>query len=187
MYFMLVIGGIIAIVSIKNGGIGYMPSMERLKNPINKFASQIYSSDGELIGTWSGNENRVFVSYDSISSHVFNALIATEDVRFMEHSGIDGRALARAIIKRGILGNKEAGGGSTISQQLAKQLYSTRAENTGQRLLQKPVEWAIAVELEKQFTKQEIMTLYLNYFDFLYNAVGIKTALRCTSTSILRI
>jgi penicillin-binding protein 1A len=176
IYFMLVIGGAIAILSIKNGGIGYMPSMERLKNPINKFASQIYSADGELIGTWSGNENRLFVPYDSISSHVFNALIATEDVRFMEHSGIDGRALARAIIKRGILGNKEAGGGSTISQQLAKQLYSTRAENTGQRLLQKPVEWAIAVELEKQFTKQEIMTLYLNYFDFLYNAVGIKTA-----------
>jgi penicillin-binding protein 1A len=175
-FLVLVVVAVVMVVSVRKGGIGYMPSMERLKNPINKYASQIYSADGELIGTWSGNENRVFVPYDSISSHMFNALIATEDVRFMEHSGIDGRALGRAIIKRGILGNKEAGGGSTITQQLAKQLYSSRAENTGQRLLQKPVEWAIAVELEKQFTKKEIMTLYLNYFDFLYNAVGIKTA-----------
>lgn len=176
LYALLIVGLVIGIISIRNGGIGYMPSMERLKNPINKFASQIYSADGELIGTWSGDENRIFVPYDSISSHVFNALIATEDVRFFEHSGIDGRALGRAIIKRGLLRNKGAGGGSTITQQLAKQLYSSRAANTRERLLQKPVEWAIAVELEKQFTKREIMTLYLNYFDFLYNAVGIKTA-----------
>lgn len=175
-YIVLVIIGIITLFGIRNGGIGYMPSLERLKNPINKFASQIYSADGELIGVWSGNENRVFVPYDSISSHVFDALIATEDVRFLDHSGIDGRALARAIIKTGLMGQKEAGGGSTITQQLAKQLYSSRAESVGERLLQKPVEWAIAVELEKQFTKKEIMTLYLNYFDFLYNAVGIRTA-----------
>lgn len=107
---------------------------------------------------------------------MFDALVATEDVRFYEHSGIDFRALGRAIVKRGLLRHAEAGGGSTITQQLAKQLYSSTAESTTQRLLQKPIEWVIAVELERYYTKEEIMTLYLNYFDFLHNAVGIKTA-----------
>lgn len=102
--------------------------------------------------------------------------MATEDVRFYEHSGIDVRALGRAIVKRGLLRHHEAGGGSTITQQLAKQLYSSTTESTTRRLMQKPIEWVIAVELERHYTKEEILTLYLNYFDFLHNAVGIKTA-----------
>lgn len=166
----------LAFVAIERGWIGYKPNLEEIQTPISKFASQVLTSDGQLLGTWSRNENRIFVTKDSISDYIFDALIATEDVRFYEHSGVDGKALGRAVIKRGIFGQKNAGGGSTISQQLAKQLYSKAASSTMQRILQKPIEWVIAVELERYFTKEEIMTLYLNYFDFLHNAVGIKTA-----------
>ena len=166
----------LGMYSISKGWIGYMPDLEEIQSPISKYASQVISADGKLLGTWSKSENRVFTGYDSISPYVFQALIATEDARFYAHSGIDAIALGRAVIKRGILGQKNAGGGSTISQQLAKQLYSETAKSTTQRLLQKPIEWVIAVEIERYYTKEEIMTLYLNYFDFLHNAVGIKTA-----------
>ena len=166
----------LGIFMIERGWIGNMPDLKELQNPISKFASQAYTADGELLGTWSRNENRVFVVKDSISDHVFKALVATEDVRFYNHSGVDAKALMRAIVKRGVLGQRNAGGGSTITQQLAKQLYSEHAQSTLQRLFQKPVEWVIAVEIERYYTKEEIMTLYLNYFDFLHNAVGIKTA-----------
>lgn len=163
--------------AIVNGKIGYMPPIEDLQNPINRFATQVYSSDGKLIGTWSmSRENRVMVDYSKLSPTLVNALVATEDARFYEHSGIDFYALMRAVVKRGIMGQKSAGGGSTITQQLAKQLYSDVAHSTTERLLQKPIEWVIAVELERTYTKDEIITLYLNYFDFLHNAVGIKTA-----------
>lgn len=167
-------GGFIAIW---NGWIGYLPELEDLQNPINRYATQVYSSDGKVLGTWHLNkENRVVVPYEKISPYVVNALVATEDERFYEHSGIDFWALGRAIIKRGILGQTEAGGGSTITQQLAKQLYSEKAHSTLERLMQKPIEWVIAIKLERNYTKQEIIALYLNYFDFLHNAVGIKTA-----------
>lgn len=175
-YFSLVLLGILCVLGIKMGWIGYMPPISELQSPISKYASQIISADGRLMGTWSKSENRVFVDYDSISPHLFDALVSTEDARFYEHSGVDARALGRAIVKRGLLGHKEAGGGSTITQQLAKQLYSSSAESTVQRMVQKPIEWVIAVELERFYTKEEILTLYLNYFDFLHNAVGIKTA-----------
>ena len=102
--------------------------------------------------------------------------MSTEDVRFKDHSGIDIRAFSRAVVKRGILMQKHAGGGSTITQQLAKQFYSPTADNVMERLLQKPIEWVIAVKLERYYTKEEILTMYLNKFDFLNNAVGIKTA-----------
>lgn len=162
---------------IFNGIIGYMPDIEELENPVNKYASQVYSSDGKLMGTWSySNANRIFVDYSQLSPWLVKALVATEDERFYEHSGIDVRALGRAIIKRGVLRQKNAGGGSTITQQLAKQLYSEHAQSSFQRLLQKPVEWVISLKLERYYTKEEIITLYLNYFDFLHNAVGIKTA-----------
>lgn len=154
-----------------------MPDIEELENPVNKYASQVYSSDGKLMGTWSySNANRIFVDYSQLSPWLVKALVATEDERFYEHSGIDVRALGRAIIKRGVLRQKNAGGGSTITQQLAKQLYSEHAQSSFQRLLQKPVEWVISLKLERYYTKEEIITLYLNYFDFLHNAVGIKTA-----------
>ena len=176
----LLISGLIftglAFVAIERGWIGYMPDLQQIQSPINKFASQAFTADGVLLGTWSRNENRVFVSQDSISPHLVKALIATEDERFYEHSGVDAKALGRAFVKRGLLGQHNAGGGSTITQQLAKQLYSSTAQSTLQRLLQKPIEWVIAVEIERYYTKEEIITLYLNYFDFLHNAVGIKTA-----------
>lgn len=164
-------------VSIWFGWIGYMPPISELQNPINRFATQIYSADGKVLGTWSQNrENRIAVPYSSLSPHLVHALIATEDIRFHEHSGIDYIALGRAVVKRGIMGKENAGGGSTITQQLAKQLYSETAHSTLERLLQKPIEWVIAVKLERHYTKEEIIALYLNYFDFLHNAVGIKTA-----------
>lgn len=167
----------LAFTAIWNGWIGYMPPVEDLQNPINRFATQIYSADGKVIGTWNFNrENRVCVNYDDLAPSLVKALVATEDVRFYDHSGIDFIALSRAVVKRGILGNTSAGGGSTITQQLAKQLYSGTASSTMERLLQKPIEWVIAVKLERNYTKEEIIALYLNYFDFLHNAVGIKTA-----------
>ncbi len=159
------------------GEIGYMPEIRELENPVDKYASQVISCDGELLGTWSySRSNRVFVTYEELSPYMVQALVATEDVRFYDHSGVDFRALLRAAFKRGVMRQKEAGGGSTITQQLAKQLYSVHASSTRERLLQKPIEWAIAVKLERQYTKEEIITLYLNYFDFLHNAVGIKLA-----------
>ena len=168
---------VIAFTAIWNGWIGYMPPVEALQNPINRFASQIYSADGKVIGTWNFNkENRISVPYSNISEHLVHALVATEDIRFYDHSGIDFLALGRAIVKRGIMGQESAGGGSTITQQLAKQLYSETARSTLERLFQKPIEWVIAIRLERNYTKEEIIALYLNYFDFLHNAVGIKTA-----------
>ena len=166
-----------AFYAIWKGWIGYMPNLQQLENPVNKYASQALSSDGKLLGTWSySRANRIFVDYENLSPWLVKALVATEDVRFYEHSGIDYRALARAIVKRVIMGQENAGGGSTISQQLAKQLYSDVAQSTMERALQKPIEWVIAVRLERYYTKEEIITMYLNYFDFLHNAVGIKTA-----------
>ena len=175
LLFIIIFGAATAFYAINEGWIGYMPPIEDLQNPINRFATQIYSADGKLIGTWNYNrENRVMVDYTKIAPSLVKALVATEDVRFYDHSGID--FYARAIVKRGLLGQKSAGGGSTITQQLAKQLYSEHASTTMERLLQKPIEWVIAVKLERNYTKDEIITMYLNYFDFLHNAVGIKTA-----------
>ena len=163
--------------SISKGWIGYMPPVEDLENPNYKFATEVFSEDGKVLGTYSySKENRVFVGYNDLSPNIINALIATEDVRFAEHSGIDAYALTRAVVKRGILMQKNAGGGSTITQQLSKQLYSPSADNVMERLFQKPIEWVIAVKLERYYTKEEILTMYLNKFDFLNNAVGIKTA-----------
>ena len=172
-----VVSAMLAFFAIWNGWIGYMPDIEDLQNPISRFATQVYSSDGKVLGTWNLNkENRIVIPYKKMSPYLIKALVATEDERFYEHSGIDFRALGRAIVKRGLLGQTNAGGGSTITQQLAKQLYSEKASSTLERLLQKPIEWVIAIKLERYYTKQEILALYLNYFDFLHNAVGIKTA-----------
>ena len=171
------VSAIVGFFAIWFGWIGYMPDIEDLQNPINRFATQVYSSDGKVIGTWNLNkENRIVIPYKKMSPYLVQALVATEDERFYEHSGIDFRALGRAIIKRGIFGQTNAGGGSTITQQLAKQLYSSTAQSAAQRMFQKPIEWVIAIKLERYYTKEEIIALYLNYFDFLHNAVGIKTA-----------
>ncbi|MDR0894381.1 MAG: transglycosylase domain-containing protein [Prevotellaceae bacterium] len=176
----LVVGaGFILFYSITKGWIGYMPPIENMENPNYKFATQILSADDQVLGTYSfSKENRLYVSYNELPTNIINALVATEDVRFANHSGIDAIALLRAVVKRGLLFQEEAGGGSTISQQLAKQLYSPSVDNLTDRLLQKPIEWVIAVKLERLYTKEEILTMYLNKFDFLNNAVGIKTAAR---------
>jgi len=177
LFALIIIACIGVFAAIASGRIGYMPPVEELENPNYKFATEIFSSDGALLGTWSlSKENRVYTGYDELSADLIKALIATEDIRFSKHSGIDAKGLARAVIKRGILMQKTAGGGSTITQQLSKQLYSPKADDFMERVLQKPIEWVIAVKLEKYYTKEEILTLYLNKFDFLNNAVGIKTA-----------
>ena len=177
----LLVGSILVIslafTAIWFGWIGYMPPLEDLQNPISRYATQVYTADGKVMGTWNLNrENRICVPYSNLSPYLVKALVATEDSRFYEHSGIDFYALGRAIVKRGILGQENAGGGSTITQQLAKQLYSDVAHSSLERLLQKPIEWVIAVKLERNYTKEELIALYLNYFDFLHNSVGIKTA-----------
>ena len=173
-----VLGIAVFFTAIGKGWIGYVPPVEELENPINKFASQVVSSDGVLLGTWSLNENRIFVSHQDIAPCMFEALIATEDKRFYSHSGVDLMSVARAVIKRGLMGQANAGGGSTITQQLAKQLYTSTASSSTERILQKTIEWVIALKLERYYSKDEILTLYLNYFDFLHHAVGIKTAAR---------
>ena len=167
--------GVIAIVllfwMITIGWLGYLPPLDELQNPKNKFATEVISADMQLLGRYYRNENRVSVDYTDISPNMINALIATEDVRYYDHTGVDVKSLMRAIMKLG-----KAGGGSTLTQQLAKQLWSPRANNIFERALQKPIEWVIATKLERLYSKEEILTMYLNQFDFLYNAVGIKSA-----------
>ena len=161
---------------------GPMPSFEELENPENNLAAEVYSADGVLLGKFF-LQNRTWVDYDEISPYVIGALIATEDIRFHRHSGIDIKGLIRVVIKTIIL-RQEAGGGSTITQQLAKNLYSTRemmedgtvkSHSIGLGLA-KFKEWATAVRLERNYTKEEIIAMYLNQYDFLYNAVGITSA-----------
>ena len=179
LYVAILVGVVVIFSMIARGSIGYMPPVEQLENPIDKYASQIISSDGKMLGSYSqSKENRIYVNYKDLSPDLVKALIATEDIRFADHSGIDAQGLFRAIVKRGILMQKSGGGGSTITQQLAKQLFSPGADNFMERLFQKPIEWVIAVQLERAYTKEEIINLYLNKFDFLYNAVGIQSAAR---------
>ena len=167
--------GIVSIIllfwMISKGWLGYLPPLEELQNPRNKYATEVISSDMQLLGRYYRQENRVGVNYEDISPNMINALIATEDARYYSHTGIDFKSLLRAVAKLG-----KAGGGSTITQQLAKQLWSPRANNIFERALQKPIEWVIATKLERLYSKEEILTMYLNQFDFLYNAVGIKSA-----------
>lgn len=173
-------GFIVALILllIYNGVIGYMPPIEELEDPHDKLASVVYASDGttELGRYFAGAGNRVYNDYDAISPWVIDALIATEDVRYEQHSGIDFMALGRTAVKTLLLRDKSSGGGSTITQQLAKQLYSRPSQNMFKRAMQKPIEWMIAIKLERFYTKDEIINMYLNRFDFLNNAVGIKTA-----------
>ncbi len=173
-------GAIIALflLLIYNGVIGYMPPIEELEDPHDKLASVVIASDGttELGRYFAGAGNRVNSDYKAVSPYVIDALIATEDERFFGHSGIDFIALGRTAVKTLLMGDKSSGGGSTITQQLAKQLYSRPSSNLIKRAMQKPIEWMISVKLERFYTKQEIINMYLNRFDFLNNAVGIKTA-----------
>ena len=156
---------------IIKGALGYLPPLEELQNPKNTFASEIISADMQSLGRYYRYENRIGVDYTDLSPNIIQALVATEDVRFYEHTGVDFKSMFRAILKLG-----RAGGGSTLTQQLAKQLWSPRANNKIERAMQKPIEWIIATKLERLYSKDEILLMYLNQFDFLYNAVGIQSA-----------
>ncbi len=168
-------GGVLLLVllfwMITEGWIGYLPPLDELQNPKNRFASEIFSSDMQSLGRYYRNENRVGVQYTDLSPYMIDALVATEDARFYHHSGVDFKSFFRAVLKLG-----RAGGGSTLTQQLAKQIWSPRANNIFERAMQKPIEWVIATKLERLYSKDEILLMYLNQFDFLYNAVGVKSA-----------
>jgi len=149
-----------------------LPSFEELENPQTNLATEVISIDGKTIGKYA-KENRTPIKFKELSMNLVNALVATEDERFYEHSGIDFKGTARAVLKPG------SGGASTITQQLAKMLFTGRAsKNIFKRLLQKAKEWVVATKLEKQYTKDEIIAMYLNKYDFLNQAVGIRSASR---------
>jgi penicillin-binding protein 1A len=147
-----------------------LPSTKELQNPRSDLATTVLFSDGSVMGQYY-RENRVPVEYDEISPHMIDALIATEDERFRDHSGVDLRGTARAVA---FMGKK--GGASTITQQLAKMLFHERAETLLKRLKQKAQEWIISAKLEREYTKDEIITMYLNRFDWIHQAVGIQSA-----------
>lgn len=178
-WFWRLFAGAIAFVALlfllaSVGAFGEMPSFEELENPSSNLASEIISADGKTIGKLYLNENRTPIKYEDLPQNLIEALVATEDERFYSHSGIDARGTLRAAV---FLGKK--GGASTITQQLAKQLFHEEgSKNIVERMLQKVKEWIIAVRLERQYTKQEILTMYLNQVDFVNNAVGIRSASR---------
>lgn len=151
-----------------------LPDTEALQNPKTNLATEVYSSDMKVLGKFYA-ENRTNVKFSEISPNVVNALIATEDVRFYDHSGVDIRALGRAV-SGALRGSSSSGGGSTISQQLAKMLFPRENLTLAGLVTRKIKEWIIAVKLEREYTKEEIIALYLNKFDFVNNAVGIKSA-----------
>ncbi|HWS01110.1 MAG TPA: transglycosylase domain-containing protein, partial [Prolixibacteraceae bacterium] len=161
---------------IGNGKLGYMPTLTELENIESSLASEVYTADSLVLRRYYFKENRTFIGFDAISPHVIHALIATEDVRFYSHPGIDLRGLLR-VFKGIATGNQSAGGGSTLSQQLAKMLFPREdITNKFQLAVRKLREWIIAVKLERSFTKEEIISMYLNKYDFLNLAVGIKSA-----------
>ncbi|MBK9275119.1 MAG: transglycosylase domain-containing protein [Flavobacteriales bacterium] len=167
----VLVGPVLAVVSaLLLAGAGDLPGTEDLENPRSDLATAILFSDGTLMGQYY-RENRIPVKYEQISPHVVNALIATEDERFRAHSGIDLRGTARAAV---YMGSK--GGASTITQQLAKMLFTEKPASSFRRIFQKFQEWIIAVRLERQYTKDEIIAMYLNRFDWINQAVGIRSA-----------
>ena len=154
------------------GLLGPMPDLKQLENPKTNLATQVISSDGVVLGKYYYNDNRTPITYDELPQNLVDALIATEDERFYEHSGIDWRGTLRALV---YLGKK--GGASTITQQLARQLFvGVRSRNIQEAIQQKVKEWVLSVQLEKRYTKNEIIAMYLNIYDFGYNADGVRSA-----------
>ena len=165
--------GLTVLLSLTSMGVfGELPNIAQIANPDTKLATEIITEDGETLGTFF-RENRTAATFDELSPWLGKALVATEDERFYSHSGVDAKALARAVA---YVGTK--GGGSTLTQQLAKMQYNEPARNLVERIGQKLGEWIIAVQLERLYTKDEIIALYLNQLDFLYQAVGINSAAR---------
>ena len=176
-FWMVVLGGFIAFLLVfllaSWGVFGELPTFEELENPEKNLATEVISSDGVTLGKYAF-KNRTPVGFKDLPDNLVNALIATEDERFYEHSGIDFRGLARAIVKLG-----KGGGASTITQQLAKNLFNKGgSSSTVKRLTQKVKEWIVATKLERQYTKNEIVAMYLNTQEFLFNAIGIRSASR---------
>ena len=169
-FFVTCLYGVFFLAS--SGKLGEMPDFRQLENPKTNFASEIISSDNKVSGKYYFNDNRTPIDYDELNPQTIEALIAIEDERFYSHPGIDLKATIRAIV---FLNTR--GGASTISQQLARQLFvGVRSRNIFQAIVQKIKEWVIAVELEKQYTKEEIITMYLNIYDFGDYGDGIKSA-----------
>ena len=176
IFWFLFTSGVISIYGVfylaSIGYFGEMPDFRQLENPKTNFASEIISSDNKVLGKYYFNDNRTPIEYEDISPETINALIAIEDERFYSHPGIDLKATLRAIVFL-----NQRGGASTITQQLARQLFvGVRSRNIFQAITQKIKEWVIAVRLEKQYTKEEILTMYLNIYDFGYYGDGIKSA-----------
>src|SRR6185312_8324221 len=166
------------------GFFGKLPTFEELENPQTFLASQVISSDGKVIGKYYV-QNRSNIQYKDISPYIINGLVATEDARFYDHSGIDVRGLFRVFFKTIIGGNRNAGGGSTLTQQLAKMLFPREQHMSKFHMFFRKIrEWIIAARLERQYTKDEIITMYLNRFDFINNAVGIQSASRIYFSTI---
>jgi len=167
---------IIIFILISKGNLGFMPSFDVLENPQSSLATQILSSDEVILGTYF-KENRSKSNYSELSPYLINALICTEDVRFLEHSGVDFKGLLRVVFMTILGGDESSGGGSTLTQQLAKMLFPReRFDNTFSIITRKFREWVIAIKLEKSYTKEEIISMYLNQYDFLNLAVGINSA-----------
>ena len=176
-FWIIVLGGFASILLVfllaSWGVFGELPTFEELENPEKNLATEVISSDGVTLGKYAF-KNRTPVGFSDLPENLVNALIATEDERFYEHSGIDFRGLARAIVKLG-----KGGGASTITQQLAKNLFNKGgSSSTLKRLTQKVKEWIVATKLERQYTKNEIVAMYLNTQGFLFNAIGIRSASR---------
>ncbi|MGB2164939.1 MAG: transglycosylase domain-containing protein, partial [Flavobacteriaceae bacterium] len=175
-FWLLFLTGFTAVVGVFGiaalGYLGPMPPLEQLENPKTNLATQIFSSDGEVLGKFYFNDNRTPITYDELPQNIVEALIATEDERYYDHAGIDWRGTLRAVF---YLGKK--GGASTITQQLARQLFvGVRSRNKKEALLQKIKEWVLSVQLERRYTKNEIVAMYLNIYDFGYNADGVRSA-----------
>ncbi|MGZ8558463.1 MAG: transglycosylase domain-containing protein, partial [Chitinophagaceae bacterium] len=166
---------LVLLISLASFGVfGKMPSLQDLENPSIQQASEVIANDGTLMGKYyTERGNRSNVKYRDISSNVTNALIATEDVRFYNHAGVDFKSTLRAVFSLG-----QQGGGSTLTQQLAKALLEQGSKNKAWRVIEKLKEWIIAVKLERNFTKEEIVTLYLNAVPFGNNIYGIRNASR---------
>ena len=166
-----ILAGIFIFLLAGWGAFGKMPTFEELENPETNLATEIFSSDGETLGKYY-SENRTPIKYEDLPEHLVQALVATEDERFYQHAGIDAKGTVRAAV---FLGTR--GGASTITQQLAKQLFTEDvAQNNFERVFQKVKEWVISTRLERQYTKEEIITMYFNKYDFVYQAVGIRSA-----------
>ncbi|MGB2252521.1 MAG: transglycosylase domain-containing protein [Flavobacteriaceae bacterium] len=175
-FWLLFLTGFTAVVGVFGiaalGYLGPMPPLEQLENPKTNLATQIFSSNGEVLGKFYFNDNRTPITYDELPQNIVEALIATEDERYYDHAGIDWRGTLRAVF---YLGKK--GGASTITQQLARQLFvGVRSRNKKEALLQKIKEWVLSVQLERRYTKNEIVAMYLNIYDFGYNADGVRSA-----------